>query len=106
MPKLKGKAKARFLTRMAKGRKAAIKARGGKKGASGAQAHKYVATAYRNGRKIKVDELEGRIIELERIIEHFSELDPSERAKIDVTRTGGLIEEHTRLKKKLDAGDW
>ena len=104
MPKLSGKAKAKFLKRMAKGRKAAIKARGGKKSASGSQAYKYPMTSYRNGKKVKLNELEARVNQLENIIKHFGEMDPSERAKIDVH--GGLIEEHARLKKKIDCGDW
>ena len=56
MAKLTGKAKAKFLKRMAKGRKAAIKARGGKKSASGSQAFKYPMTNYRNGKKVKLNE--------------------------------------------------
>ena len=106
MAKLTGKAKAKFLKRMAKGRKAAIKSRGGKKSASGSQAYKYPMTDYRNGKKVKIDQLEGRVIELENIIKHFGEMDPSERAKIDVH--GGMIEEHSRLnaelKRELESG--
>ena len=106
MAKLTGKAKAKFLKRMAKGRKAAIKARGGKKSASGSQAFKYPMTNYRNGKKVKLNELEARVNQIENIMKHFSEMDPSERAKIDMMSVGGLTEEHARLKKKLDCGDW
>tara|TARA_R110002020_G_scaffold466805_3_gene689782 strand:- start:241 stop:543 length:303 start_codon:yes stop_codon:yes gene_type:complete len=100
MVKLSGKAKAAFLKRMAKGRKAALKARGGKKSKSGGQAQKYVMTDYRNGKKIKRDEMLQRIEKLERII-----IERGINPNVDIQQ-GSVIAEHKRLKEKIDAGDW
>jgi len=83
MAKLTGKAKAKFLARMAKGRKSAKKNGGGKKNNS--------------GRK----KLEQRIAHLEKIIESnkygFESMGRhDEGEKFDLEQA----------KKKLDCGDW
>ena len=83
MAKLTGKAKAKFLARMKKGRKAAKKS-GGKK------------------KKSNKKSLEKRIAELERIITFAEKNSPW-------TRTEGVDKEFTereKLRKELDAGDW
>ena len=92
MAKLTGKAKAKFLARMKKGRKAAMKKGGGKKTSS------------------KRKTLEKRLVILETQLQKMlSEqgFDPSGMANVrrDPKFSAGM-ETRERMKKELDAGDW
>jgi uncharacterized coiled-coil DUF342 family protein len=104
MVKLTGKAKAKFLARMKKGRKAALKARGGKKSASGSQSYKYVATDYANGKKFKKGEIEKRIARLEQMIGTTQQgRDTTSPRETRTLGLQGMREERDRLNKEIDA---
>ena len=102
MVKLSGKKKAAFLKRMAKGRKAAIKARGGKKSASGSQAYKHVATDYANGKKFKKGEIEKRIARLEQMIGTTQQgRDTTSPRETRTLGLQGMTEERDRLNREI-----
>ena len=91
MAKLTGKAKAKFLARMKKGRKAAKKKGGGKKSAAVAQAHKALSRVA----------LEKRLKVLEDIVNlKFRHMDPQ------TVESSAEYADYRQTKKKLDAGDW
>ena len=103
MVKLTGKAKAKFLARMKKGRKAAIKARGGKKSASGSQAYKHVATAYANGKKFRQRNIEERIAHLEQLIGKTQQgRDTTNPRETRTLGLQGMVEERDRLNREIE----
>ena len=101
---MNAKEKKAFVARMKKGRQAALKQK--KKGYTGKHAFKGVMNGggKKTVKRLKINQLEARIQQLERIIKQ----NPS-GAHIDIQH-GAVTGEHARLsaqlKQELDAGDW